>query len=64
MLYSMILGLQKYDEDILISYSDILFNSKIINKLINKKSREIKIPILKNWKKIWKNKKQRSINRW
>ncbi len=54
MLYSMILGLKKYDEDILISYSDILFNSKIINKLINKKSKEIKIPILKNWKKIWK----------
>ena len=54
MLYSMILGLQKYDEDILISYSDILFNSKIINKLINKKSREIKIPILKNWKKFGK----------
>lgn len=54
MLYSMILGLKKYDEDILISYSDILFNNKIINKLINKKTQEIKIPILKNWKKIWK----------
>ena len=54
MLYSLILGLKNYDEDILISYSDILFDSKIINKLLKKKSKEIKIPILKNWKKIWK----------
>ena len=54
MLYSLILGLKNYNEDILISYSDILFNSKIINKLLKKKSKEIKIPILKNWKKIWK----------
>ncbi len=54
MLYSLILGLKNYDEDILISYSDILFNSKIINTLLKKKSKEIKIPILKNWKKIWK----------
>lgn len=54
MLYSLILGLKNYDEDILISYSDILFNSKIINLLLKKRSKEIKIPILKNWKKIWK----------
>jgi len=54
MLYSLILGLKNYDEDILISYSDILFNSKIINLLLEKRSKEIKIPILKNWKKIWK----------
>ncbi len=54
MLYSLILGLKNYDEDILISYSDILFDSKIINMLLKKKTKEIKIPILKNWKKIWK----------
>ena len=36
MLYSLILGLKNYDEDILISYSDILFNSKIINTLLKK----------------------------
>ena len=36
MLYSLILGLKNYDEDILISYSDILFDSKIINKLLKK----------------------------
>ena len=54
MLYSLILGLKNYDEDILISYSDILFDSRIINKLLKKKTKEIKIPILKNWKKIWK----------
>lgn len=54
MLYSLILGLKNYDEDILISYSDILFNSKTINLLLKKRSKEIKIPILKNWKKIWK----------
>ena len=37
MLYSLILGLKNYDEDILISYSDILFDSRIINKLLKKK---------------------------
>jgi len=54
MLYSLILGLKNCDTDLIISYSDILFNYKMINNLIKKKRNNITIPILKNWKKIWK----------
>ena len=54
MLYSLIIGLKNYDDDVIISYSDILFDSKIINKLIKKKPKNITVPILKNWKQIWK----------
>lgn len=54
MLHSLILGLKKYNTDIIISYSDILFDRKIIKKLINNYNRNVTIPILKNWKKIWK----------
>ena len=54
MLYSLILALRRYNTDIIISYSDILFNSSIIKKIINLKKKNITIPILINWKKIWK----------
>ena len=47
------MGIKKYDDNIIISYSDILFDSRIIKKLINKKTKNVTIPILKNWKKIW-----------
>jgi len=53
MLHTLILGIKKYDDDIIISYSDILFDSRIIKRLINKKTKNVTIPILKNWKKIW-----------
>tara|TARA_Y100000590_G_scaffold466267_1_gene641043 strand:+ start:470 stop:1198 length:729 start_codon:yes stop_codon:yes gene_type:complete len=54
MLYSLILGLKKYDTDIIISYTDILFNKEIIKKIIKNRTKNITLPILKNWKRIWK----------
>ena len=54
MLYSLILGVKSANTDIVISYSDILFDYKMINHLIEKKRKNITIPILENWKKIWK----------
>lgn len=39
MLYSLILGLKNCDTDLIISYSDILFNYKMINNLIKKKKK-------------------------
>ncbi len=54
MLYSLILGLKKYNTDIIISYSDILFNKEIIKKIIKNHTKNITLPILKNWKRIWK----------
>ncbi len=37
MLYSLILGLKSYDDDIVISYSDILFDHNILKRFIKKK---------------------------
>ena len=54
MLYSLILALKKNNSDIIVSYSDILFNHKMINNLIKKSKKQVTIPILENWKKIWK----------
>ena len=55
MLYSMLLAMRKIDSDFICVYSDILFSHKVLNKLISfKKNLNIKIPVLKNWEKIWK----------
>lgn len=61
MLYSIILALKKYHkENILISYSDILFHNNIfkkISKLSNKN--KIILPINMNWKNVWKIRKKK-----
>tara|TARA_B100000401_G_scaffold434547_1_gene374852 strand:- start:494 stop:1219 length:726 start_codon:yes stop_codon:yes gene_type:complete len=54
MLYSMILAIKKYNSDLIISYSDILFDKQILIKLLKSKKNNIMIPILRNWKKVWK----------
>tara|TARA_B100000242_G_scaffold288506_1_gene256857 strand:- start:563 stop:1042 length:480 start_codon:yes stop_codon:yes gene_type:complete len=58
MLYSLILALKKIDDDIIFSYTDIIYDRSIIERLVSKKN-NIYLPILKNWKDIWiKRKKQ------
>ncbi len=52
MLYSLILALKKIDDDIIFSYTDIIYHRNIIKKLISKKN-NIYLPILKNWKEVW-----------
>jgi len=54
MLYSLILALRKCDTDIIFGYTDIIFSYKTINKIIKSSRENITIPILSNWKKIWK----------
>ena len=58
MLYSMILALKKIDDDIIFSYSDIIYNSNI-TKILTKKRKDIYLPILVNWKKIWNIRKKK-----
>ena len=58
MLYSLILALKKYNTNLIFGYSDIIFTNKIIDKLIKKNSKNITIPVLSNWKKIWKIRKK------
>jgi len=58
MLYSLILALKKIDDDVIFSYTDIIYDKSIIKKLITKKN-DIYLPILKNWKDVWIKKKKK-----
>ena len=60
MLYSMILALKKINDDIIFSYTDIIFERNIA-KSLSKKKNSIFLPILCNWKKIWKIRKKNII---
>ena len=53
MLYSLIFALRKYNSDIIFIYTDIIFSHKTINKILKSK-KNITLPVLNNWKKIWK----------
>ena len=55
MLYSLMLGLKKLSGNILVAYTDIIFDYIKLRKLINKQENKnfICIPILMNWKNIW-----------
>ena len=54
MLYSLIFALRKYNSDIIFIYTDIIFSHKTINKILKSKKKYITLPVLNNWKKIWK----------
>ena len=54
MLYSLILALKKYNTDIIFGYSDVIISKKVLKKMIDVNKSNITIPILGNWKKIWK----------
>lgn len=54
MVYSSILSLKDTNEDVIITYSDVFYEAKLLNIILNKKSKNILIPYSKNWKKIWK----------
>ena len=61
MLYSLILALKKINDDIIFSYTDVIYDRSIIKKLISK-NKNIYLPVLKNWKKVWiKRKKKNQI---
>jgi len=59
MTHSLIVGLKKIKRDTIISYTDIIFNSVIINKILRNRKKNILIPVLKNWKKVWKIRKKK-----
>ena len=58
MLYSMFFAMNKINANIIFSYSDISYERKIINNLIKKKSKNIVVPILDNWKQVWNQRKK------
>ncbi|MDB9715065.1 NTP transferase domain-containing protein [Candidatus Pelagibacter ubique] len=54
MLYSMFVGLNKMKDDTIVCYSDIIFDKDVFKLLALNRNEEIILPILKNWKKVWK----------
>lgn len=53
MVESLFTAKEKFDDSIIISYGDIIFESEIIQNLINS-VHDISVIIDKNWKKLWK----------
>lgn len=58
MIYSLMLALKKYNENILFSYSDIIYEDKIFDQFKKLNNNYIYIPYIKNWEKIWKIRKK------
>ena len=55
MLYSINLFLKKnQNDDVIISYSDVLYDQSIVSNLIKLKSKKITLPILTDWEKFGK----------
>lgn len=52
MLYTLFTAEEFMDEDIIISYSDIIYNQTILNNLIDSK-KDISVVIDKKWKLLW-----------
>ena len=55
MVYTLMNTVKKIDDDIIITYSDIVYDIRNINKIINNKSHFITF-IDKKWKALWKSK--------
>ena len=58
MLHSAFLALKNLNDDIIISYSDIIYDKEILRKIKEQKSKNILIPIKSNWKSVWKIRKK------
>ena len=54
MLHTLIMGLKSSNDDTIISYTDIIYSTKLIKKIIQKKNKNILLPVKTNWQKIWK----------
>ncbi len=54
MVETLRLALNKINDDILFSYSDIIYDKRIITTILNKNIKKITVPIKLNWKNIWK----------
>ena len=52
MVYTLFCAEKELNDDIIISYSDILFKKELLNRLIKKKE-DIVLPVDINWKEYW-----------
>jgi choline kinase len=52
MVYSFFCAEPEFDDDIIVSYSDIIYSEKILKKLIDSEN-EISVVVDKKWKELW-----------
>lgn len=61
--HSMITSFKEMNhEDTIVVYSDILFNKKLIKKILKNNFKNLTLPILKNWSKVWNKRKQNILD--
>ena len=53
MVETLRVALMKINDDILISYTDIIYDKFLINLFLKKKYKNITLPIKTNWRKVW-----------
>tara|TARA_B100001057_G_scaffold144940_1_gene144849 strand:+ start:332 stop:1078 length:747 start_codon:yes stop_codon:yes gene_type:complete len=53
MLHSLILAIKEINDDLIISYTDIIYESRVLDLIKKEKKKHLTIPILLDWKKIW-----------
>ncbi len=53
MVETLKIALKKINDDILFSYTDIIYNKSLLNLFLKKKFKFITIPVKTNWKTIW-----------
>ena len=58
MLHSAVQGLKKINDDVIISYSDIIYDIEILKRIIKLKSKNIVIPIKTDWTQVWRKRKK------
>jgi len=58
MVYSAMLGIKNINSDVLISYTDIIYDASLFKLIKRNKLKKITIPYIKNWKNVWKLRKK------
>jgi choline kinase len=58
MVYSAYLAFKNSRKDVLITYTDIFYNKSLFSKIKKNRLRNITVPYLTNWQKIWKIRKK------
>ena len=61
MLYSLSIAKDEFDDDIIISYGDIVYSEDVLSKLIEEKE-DISVIIDKNWKEYWSKRIQNPLD--
>ncbi len=62
MLHSLKLGILDSNDDVVITYSDIIFSKKIFFDISKNKIKNYILPIFKNWKSVWRRRKKNIIS--